>query len=434
VVLVISLLDLSCRVRSAGPASPTETQRPREPAAATVVVRATRLLDVESGQWIAPAIVVVSGERIVEVRTDEAGPAARGSEVIDLGDASLLPGLIDAHVHLAWDTGAVSSADGAAPAGAEAARATLYAGFTTVRNLGSTGRADLRLRDAIDRGEVVGPRMLAAGPGLGAPGGVCDQVFGGEGAITGAEEARERVEELVAAGADVIKLCAGGAVVPGPGDETATDLPPETIRAIVETAHARGLKVAAHAQGQAAIAAAAGAGVDSIEHAGLLDPETVDLLRARAVALVPTLYRLDWLLDQSAGQSAPAGSAARLREARDRARDGVRLAIARGVEIVVGTDATVFPHGLNAREISVLVDLGLSPLEAIRSATIRAAELLGWSDRVGSVAPGKLADLIAVDHDPLADVAVLERVRFVMKGGRVIRHDSPPPSTTSALR
>lgn len=404
-MLAISLLDVACRPPIADPAAP------REPAAVTVVVRAARLLDVESGRWIAPAVVVISGERIVEVRTSYARASDAAVEEIDLGDMSLLPGLIDAHVHLAWAGGA----------NAEAARATLFAGFTTVRNLGSTGRADLLLRDAIDRGEIVGPRMLAAGAALGAPGGVCDQVFAGEGVVTGAEQARQRVEELVAAGADVIKLCAGGSVIPVPGDQTATELSPETLRAIVETAHGHHLKVAAHAQGPAAIAAAAGAGVDSIEHGGLLDDETIELLRARDVVLVPTLYRLDWLLEQAAGQ--PGQS--RLRESRDRARDGVRRAIHRGVSIVVGTDATVFPHGLNARELSVLVELGLSPLEAIRAATIRAADLLGRSDRVGTLAAGKLADLVAVDGDPLADVTVLERPRFVMLGGRVIRRDAP---------
>ena len=391
--------------------------------APALVVRAARLLDVETGRWIERPAVVISGERVVAVK--EHAPAdLAATHVIDLGDASLLPGLIDAHVHLAWGAAGTPPAAGPEMPGAAEAKATLLAGFTTVRNLGSTGGADLRLRQAIAQGIVPGPRMLVSGPGLGSKGGVCDQVFNGEGVIEGVEGAKARVERLVADHVDVIKVCAGGQVIPAPvRDLTATELSPDELRAVVDAAHSHGLRVAAHAQGPAAIVAAVEAGVDSIEHAALLDHPTIERMLAHEVALVPTLYRLSWVLEQAEKGGAQPAALTRLREARDRARAGLSEAITSGVPIVFGTDATLFPHGLNARELAVLVEAGLSPLEAIRAATTRAAALLGWSDRVGSVAPGKLADLIAVDGDPLTDVKLLEQVRFVMQGGRVVKDE-----------
>jgi imidazolonepropionase-like amidohydrolase len=417
-VFTVSLGHLSCHRREPVPPRPS----PSAPAP-TVVVRAGRLLDVEAGRWIERPEVVISGERVVAVRQQATSSATGEAQVIDLGDASLLPGLIDAHVHLAW--AGPPSGDPGMPGTGEA-RETLRAGFTTVRNLGATGGADLQLKHAIASGAVVGPRMLVTGPGLGSRGGVCEQVFGANAVITGADEARSRVERLAGDGVDAIKVCAGGRVIPALADRMATELSPDELRAVVEAAHARGLKVAAHAQGPVAIAAALDAGVDSIEHGGLLDTETIDRMLARNVVLVPTLYRLDWVIEQNEKQGAPPAALTRLRESRDRAIGGVREAIARGVPIVLGTDATVVPHGLNARELAVLVEAGLTPIEAIRSATTRAAALLGWSDRIGTLAPGKLADLVAVDGDPLVDVTVLQRVRFVMLGGRVISNGSEP--------
>ena len=415
-LLVLALGELACPARAPGPPSPGAP-------AATVVVKAARLLDVEAGRWIERPAVVISGDRVLAIEEHGAAKDRESATIVDLGDASLLPGLIDAHVHLAWG----GQGAGADLPGAAEARTTLLAGFTTVRNLGSTGGADLRLRDAIANGTVVGPRMLVSGPGLGSKGGVCDQVFAGEGVIAGAEEARSRVERLTADRVDVIKVCAGGQVIPAPvRDLTSTELSLDELKAVVEAAHGHGLRVAAHAQGPAAISAAVEAGVDSIEHAGLLDRETIDRMLAHKTVLVPTLYRLDWVLEQQEKQNAPPAALERLRDGRERARTGLAEAIRSGVPIVVGTDATVFPHGLNARELAVLVEAGLSPLEAIRAATTRAAALLGWSDKIGTLAPGKLADIIAVDGDPLTDVTTLERVRFVMLGGQVILNGPHP--------
>lgn len=386
------------------------------PGGRAVVLRPRAVLDVAAGRLLEGKVVVVRGERI-EAIAEAAAPLPEGAEVIDLPAATLLPGLIDAHVHLAWAAG--GAAAGSLP-GKDEARATLEAGFTTVRNLGSTGWADLALRKAIERGEIPGPRMLIAGPALGLKGGVCDSVFQGEGGVTSAEQAVAKVAELVAQGADVIKLCAGGGVIPTAADAEAVEFSEEQIRAIVEAAHRSGRKVAAHAQGPKAIRNAVRAGVDSIEHGALLDEETARLMKERRVFLVPTLYRLDYVLEQARAGGAPAARLAALSEGREAARQHLRAAAALGVPIALGTDATVIPHGTNARELAALAAIGLTPADALRAATVQAAELLGWSDRIGAIRPGLLADLIAVEGDPLADLTVLQRVRLVMKGGVVV--------------
>ncbi len=394
----------------------------RSPQPALTVVRAGALLEVESGRLIPDAVIVIEGERI-----REAGPADRikvpaQARVIDLSRATVLPGLIDAHVHFAWRS-ARGAFDGA---GAEEAQTTLRAGFTSVRNPGSTGRADLALRDAINAGRVLGPRMLAVGPALGLPGGVCDQVFAGEGAVAGVAAVRGKAREILGSGADFIKLCAGGGVIPSARDREAVEYSEAEIRAIVEEAHKAGRRVAAHAQGPDAIARAVRAGVVSIEHGSLLDEATAGLMKQRGTFLVPTLYRLDWSLENAERQKAPEARVSALRLARDSARASVRLAVKAGVPIALGTDATVYPHGLNAREFVVLVELGLSPLDAIRAATTHAAELLGWSGKVGTVRPGAFADLIAVEGDPLTNIRALENVQFVMKGGDIVLNTLAP--------
>jgi imidazolonepropionase-like amidohydrolase len=396
--------------------SPAGSDRPER-----IALRSARMIDVEEGSVIQDAVVLVEGLRIVAAGTREQVSIPEGVRLLDLGTCWLVPGLVDAHVHLAWGAAADAGGNDAPPPGAAEALATLRAGFTTVRNLGSTGFADVLLREAIDAGEVPGPRMLVAGPGLGAPGGTCAGVFAGEGVVRSAEEARAKVRELAEAGVDWIKFCAGGGVLATPADQDACELSPETMRAIVEEAHALSLRVAAHAQGPRAIATAVQAGVDSIEHGALLDDPAARAMKERGTVLVPTLYRLDWNV-AAAGQSGGA-QATRLAQARDDARAHVKRAIELGVPLVLGTDATVFPHGLNARELGVLVELGLSPLQAMRAATLDAARLLGLEREIGSIAPGKRADLIAVAADPLADVRALEHVVWVMRDGRVVKDE-----------
>lgn len=384
-------------------------------APAVTALKAGRLLDVRRGVYLDNAVILVEGERIRAVGTAAEVKIPEGAHVVDLSRFTLLPGLIDSHVHLAWG----SPEPGKPLPGTEEARATLEAGFTTVRNPGSTGRADLALRDAIERGEVRGPRMLAAGPGLGMPGGACDRVFAGEGRATGVAEVRERARQVLDSGADFLKLCSGGGVVATQADAESTEYGEAEIRAVVEEAHRRGKTVAAHAQGALAIANAVRAGVDSIEHGAWIDEASAGLMRARGVFLVPTLYRLDWQIENAAKTGAGADRLKVLRDARQATHDHVSRAITLGVPVAFGTDATVYPSGLNARELAVLLEVGMKPLAAIRSATLDAARLLGLQERIGAIETGKLADLIAVDGDPLADVRTLEKVSFVMKGGRV---------------
>ena len=215
-------------------------------------------------------------------------------------------------------------------------------------------------------------------------------------------------------------------MVPGPDDETAVEVAPEMLTAIVAEAHKLGLKVAAHAQGPAAVTAAARAGVDSVEHGALLDEAAAKLMVERGTWLVPTYYRLRWRREQAAANGAPAAALERAAAAGEKVRERQRRAIALGVPVAVGTDATVIPYGLDAREVAAMVELGMTPLQALQAATTRAAAMLGWSDRVGSLAPGHFADLVAVEGDPLTELAALERVALVVKGGVVVREPSAP--------
>ncbi|HEX8171539.1 MAG TPA: amidohydrolase family protein [Thermoanaerobaculia bacterium] len=378
----------------------------------TTVIRAAAMLDVRSGVLRAHPTIVIRGDRITAIRFD--GKAPRNAKVIDLGDAVVLPGLIDTHVHLAWKPSPTDelALPGISKQAADDAKATLLAGFTTVRDLGSTGKADLLLRDAIARGALVGPRMLAAGPGIGAPGGACDRVFGGEAVAADAAQATQRVGEVIAAGADVVKICTGGGVI-ATNPNPKADMTADEVRAIVAAAKKSHRSVAAHAQGPQAIEAAVAGGVASIEHGGYLDLRLAQMMAKRGTYLVPTLYRVTFSID-----NAPQNEA--LKKARELLEASFRNAVAARTPIAFGTDATVIPHGMNAREFAVLVRLGMTPAEAIRAATINAAALLGRSD-LGELARGKRADIIAVSGSPLADVTTLERVAFVMHDGRVAK-------------
>ncbi len=396
------------------------------------VLYAARMLDVRQGKILRDAVVVIRGEKIESVLSGGASShAPAGAKVTRLpASLTLLPGLIDVHTHLTWDPQSQRTDPPGVSIpreplnGAGVARRTLQAGFTTVRSLGSTGYSDLALRDAITDGHVPGPRVQAAVTGLGPPGGVCDTVFQHEGAVTGVEAAVAKVKQLVAAGADVIKLCAGGGVLPQEDAAGATEFSEAELRAIVEEAHQQGRKVAAHAQGPEAIRRAVEAGVDSIEHGGLIDEASARRMKEKGVFLVPTLYRIDWTLANAEKNGAPAAALERLRRARQLAREHVAKAIQVGVPVAFGTDATVYPHGLNAREFAVLVAMGMSPLEAMRSATLNAAQLLGWEGKGGVIEAGAFADLIAVEGNPLDDVTRLEKVGLVMKGGIVHKNES----------
>jgi imidazolonepropionase-like amidohydrolase len=319
----------------------------------------------------------------------------------------------------------------AAMYGAYAARRTLEAGFTTVRNVGASGFGDVALRDAINDGELPGPRMRVAGYAIGIQGGHCDNNllphdfhFTENGVADGPWAARAKVREMAKFGADTIKICASGGVL-SKGDEAgAQQLTLEEMKAIVEEAHKLGRRVAAHAHGASSIRDAILAGVDSVEHASLIDDEGIRLAREKGTYLVMDIYNDDFILQEGAKAGMLPESLEKERMVGQLQRDNFRKAFKAGDKMAFGTDAGVYPHGDNARQFFYMVKYGMTPMQALQAATINGADLLGWKDRVGSITPGKYADIVAVGGDPLADPAALTRVDFVMKGGAVIRSDA----------
>jgi imidazolonepropionase-like amidohydrolase len=401
-------------------------------AAKTVVVHAGRVLDVMTGKMLTGQTIVIQGDRIASVGADAHVPA--GANVIDLSNATVLPGLIDAHTHVTFDPNFGYSTLGIsvpreALTGAKNARVTLEAGFTTIRNVGARGYADVALRDAVNARELPGPRMLVSGPALSITGGHCDNNLlpfeyhrSSDGVADGIEAVQHKTREIIKYGADLIKICATGGVLSKGDNPQHSQYTLEEMKAIVAEAHRLGRKVAAHAHGAEGIRWASMAGVDSIEHGSYIDDAAIAEMKKNGTYLVPTLYLADWFLENAEKIATPPDLIAKAREVMPAARKNVARAFAAGVKVGFGTDSAVYPHGLNAHEFAVMVKLGLTPLQAIQAATINDADLLGWSDKVGTIEPGKFADIIAVDGDPLADVTTLERVKFVMKGGEVVKN------------
>ncbi|MGX1809048.1 amidohydrolase family protein [Nocardia sp. NPDC055321] len=399
----------------------------------TLTLKAAGLLDIDTGEIIRPGLLRIDGDRIAGVGGPETG------EVLDLGDVVLLPGFMDMEVNLLMggrgETGLASSVtDDPALRMLRAvgnARRTLHAGFTTVRNLGlfvKTGGylLDVALRKAIDAGWIEGPRIVAAGHAITPTGGHLDPTMFSafapdvlslsveEGIANGVDEVRKAVRYQIKHGADLIKVCVSGGVMSLTGAPGAQHYSDEELRAIVDEAHRRGLKVAAHTHGADAVRHAVDAGIDCIEHGFLLDDDAIDRMVEHGTWLVPTT-RLADAMDVS--KAAPALQA-KAAEMFPRARTSVLAAYKAGVKIAVGTDAPAIPHGRNADELVALVERGIPALDVLRAATVRGAELIGVTDR-GRLAAGQLADVIAVPDDPLADIGVTRDVRFVMKGGRV---------------
>jgi imidazolonepropionase-like amidohydrolase len=313
--------------------------------------------------------------------------------------------------------------------GARNARVTLEAGFTTVRNVAAHGYADIALRDAINAGDVPGPRMLASGPALSITGGHGDEnylapqfAFSSDGVADGVDGVIAKVRENIKYGADVIKFMATGGVLSQGDNPALAQYSPEEMKAIVDTAHGLGRKVAAHAHGALGIKYAVLAGVDSIEHGSYINDEDIQLMKEHGTYLVPTVYLQDWLTENMASLGLTANMIEKAKTVLPIAAKNESHAFKSGVKIAFGTDAAVYPHGLNAHEFGKMVEMGLTPLQAIQAATVNAADLIGWPEQVGTIEPGRLADLVAVNGDPLADVHVLESVRFVMKGGEVIKN------------
>ena len=409
-----------------------QAQPASKPAAGRTLVRAAHMLDVKSGKLLDGQTIVVAGETIESIGPSAQVTAQAGDKVIDLGGMTVLPGLIDVHTHLTMNTDfdpfrEVTSTDAKeAINGVVNARKTLMAGFTTSRNVGAGGYTDVDLRDAINSGQVPGPHLLVSGPALGITGGHCDdnllpfsyhQIS--DGVADGIAEVQRKVRQNIKYGADVIKICATGGVLSKGDDPQASQYTLEEMQAIVADAHRLGRKVAAHAHGAQGILWATEAGVDSIEHGSYIDDAAIAEMKKRGTYLVPTLYLEDWMI---ANGNLPPFYHQKMLDTIAVAKGNIKRAMQAGVKIALGTDAAVYPHGLNAHELDVYVNqLGMAPLAALRSATVNAADLMGWTAKTGSLEAGKWADMIAVEKNPLEDVRVLQDVKFVMKGGVVYK-------------
>jgi len=406
-----------------------------------IVLKSARMFD--GHRMASPGIVVVVGDKI-----QAAGPSAvipAGADVIDLGNATLSPGLMDAHTHLSMDmteNWQQDQLDAIQKTVAEQAllstqyvKKTLMAGFTTVRDVGSSDFMDVGLRNAIRAGILPGPRMLVCVNAIGATGGHCDTtgfrqgVFGKEtgpenGVINSPDEARRAVRLNVKYGADVIKTCATGGVLSLGDDVDTPQMTQEELNALVDEAHALRKKTAAHAHGATGAKRAIRAGIDSIEHGSFLDDEALDLMKARGTYFVPTLMAAQGLRThlEKPGYYPPAIEV-KARAAAAAVNQTVKKALAKGVRIAVGTDSPVYPHGHNAEEFRLLVDLGMNPLDALKAGTSVDAELLGVANRLGTLEPGKLADVVAFPGDPSQDIRQTEQVFFVMKEGVVYRNE-----------
>jgi imidazolonepropionase-like amidohydrolase len=404
-------------------------------AAETLVVHAGRLISDPSRPASGPSTITIVDGRIQSVAAG-LNPAPAGVRLIDHSGRTVLPGLIDAHVHLSGDPGgeywreAVEPEEWGVVLGAKNARLTARAGFTTVRDLGSPPQVGYVLRRGTQEGHIVGPRILSSGPAISIIGGhgdvtgfrpeVIEALVAGN-TCTGANECAARVRELSRAGADVIKFTATGGVLSQQARGLQAHFTDEEMRAIVETAHSLGLRAAAHAHGARGIEAAARAGVDSIEHGTFADAAAIQAMRRTGSSFVPTLMAYTGIREGLAQNRYTPPVAAKVRETLELVGRAARAARSAGVPVVFGTDAGVFEHGRNAQEFAMLVELvGMSPAEAIASATTGAARLLGLENEIGRIAPGFSADLIAVTGDPLADVRVLERVDFAMVRGRPV--------------
>ncbi len=401
----------------------------------SVVIHAGHVLDVKTGKLLSNQTLILENGRIVTVGPSAETKTPADAVWIELPNASVLPGLIDAHTHLTMDPKFGYERLGLSLPretliGAKNARVTLQAGFTTVRNVGASGYSDVALRDAINAGDVPGPRMLVSGPALSITGGHCDNNLlpyeyhaSGDGVADGIAAVQHKVRENIKYGSDLIKVCATGGVLSKGDDPQASQYTLEEIKAIVADAHRLGRKVAAHAHGAQGILWASQAGVNSIEHGSYIDDAGIAEMKKNGTYLVPTLYLGDWFLENAESNHVPDYLLAKAKAVIPAARKNVAHAFASGVKVAFGTDAAVYPHGLNAHEFAVMVKLGLTPLQAIQAATVNAADLLGWPGKVGSLEPGAWADIIAVDGDPLEDVTTLEHVKFVMKGGEVVKNE-----------
>jgi len=403
------------------------------------VIKAGKLIDTATGQVLANQTIVINGETIEAVGANVSVPA--GATVIDLSNAVVLPGLIDMHVHITGQASDLPYAEqfrrsfvDSAILSPKYARNMLMAGFTSARVLGAAGFVDVALRNAIDRGDIPGPRLQVATYYISSTGGHGDLVGFSpwlsdllppemSGIANGVDAVREKVRYLVKYGADVIKFGASAGVLSEEESVGAPQYTQEEMNAIVDEAHMWGRRVAAHAHGTEAIKMAIEAGVSSIEHGSLIDDEGIALMKQHGTYLVADVYNDDYIVSEFVKLGYPDKIIEKEKLVGRRQRENFMKAVTSGVKAAFGTDAGIFPHGWNAKQFAYMVEWGMTPTQALQAATVNAADLLGWSDRVGSLAVGKLADIIAVATDPMSDVTALEHVGFVMKGGVVVRND-----------
>ncbi len=401
------------------------------------LVRTGHLLDVKTGAEPAAQTIIVAKDRIIGIASTASTPAQPGDKVIDLTKYTVMPGLIDVHTHITgannfdpyFELTMTPAKEGII--GVENAKVTLEAGFTSIRNVGAGDYADVALRDEVNAGHVPGPHMQVSGPALGITGGHCDDNLlpfeyhmKGEGVADGVAAVQQKVRQNIKYGADVIKVCSTGGVLSKGDDPQASQYTLEELQALVADAHRLGRKVAAHAHGAQGILYAVEAGVDSIEHGSYIDDADIALMKKKGTYLVPTAYLIDWMREYG---NLPDFYKQKMIDVGAAMKVNHKKAIAAGVKVALGTDAAVYPHGLNAHEVDVYVNqYGMSPLAGIQTGTINAADLMGWTDRAGTLEVGKWADLIAVDGDPLKDVKILQHVNFVMKSGVVYKDETSP--------
>jgi imidazolonepropionase-like amidohydrolase len=414
---------------------------------ATIVLKAARLFDGKSKALVTNGVVIIQGDKIVDAGSNLTIP--QGAQVIDLGDATLSPGFMDAHTHLTFDfTGNFNerrlklldtNVSELAFLAIPNARLTIEAGFTTVRDLGSRFEGshdfvDVAMRNAIAKGVFVGPRMLVATYGIGATGGhfdgtagFRDMLFGSEpdyseGIADGPDAVRKAVRFEIKNGADVIKAAVSGGVLSLTDEVDTPQFTPAEMAALVDETHRLRKKVAVHCHGDQVAKEAIEAGVDSIEHGSFLKPETLQLMKTKGTYLVPTLMATEYIFSKM--EAYPPALQAKAKAAGTARSEMFRNAVKLGVKIGLGTDAAVFPHGQNAKEFKLMVDLGLPPIEALRAGTSADAELLGISAKVGTLEKGKLADIVAMPGDPTTDITATERVSFVMKEGKIVKNSA----------
>jgi imidazolonepropionase-like amidohydrolase len=399
------------------------------------LIRAGHVVDVHTGKEAADQTIVVAGDKIAAIAPTASTPAQAGDKEIDLRGLTVLPGMIDAHTHLTMNTEfdpyleLTTTPMKEALNGVINAKTTLMAGFTTVRNVGASGYSDVMLRDEIDAGRFPGPHMLVSGPALGITGGHCDENLlpfeyhvTSDGVADGIAAVQQKVRQNIKYGADLIKICATGGVLSKGDDPQASQYTLEEMKAIVADAHRLGRKVAAHAHGAQGILWASEAGVDSIEHGSYIDDAAIAEMKKDGTYLVPTLYLEDWMIQYG---HLPPFYQQKMKDVIVVAKRNIKHAVDSGVKVALGTDAAVYPHGLNAHEFEVYVSqIGMTPLAALQAGTIHAADLLGWKDKTGALDPGKWADIIAVQGDPLKDIATLQAVPFVMKSGVVYKNEA----------